>query len=123
MAEQENRDTIERFEEAFERRDLDALVGVLFLDDYVEEYPQSGERTRGKQNLRAIRELPGVAEPHRAQLSGDLGVMKMTLDYEGKHVYACQIVDFEDGKTGSLKLPKNPEGAAASQRPSRSRRR
>jgi len=31
-------------------------------------------------------------------LSGDLGVMKMTPDYDGNRVYACEIVDFEDGK-------------------------
>jgi hypothetical protein len=24
--------------------------------------------------------------------------MKMTLDYDGNRIYACEIVDFEDGK-------------------------
>ena len=46
--------------EAFERRDLDAFA-ELFHDDYVEEYPQSGERIRGKQNARAVNEnYPGL---------------------------------------------------------------
>ena len=42
VSEQENRSTLERFFEAFERRDLDALDDLVH-DDYVEEYPQSGK--------------------------------------------------------------------------------
>jgi len=53
VPEQENRDTLERFLEAFEQRDLDA-VDDLVHNDYVEEYPQSGERIRGKDNWRKI---------------------------------------------------------------------
>ena len=43
----QTRDAIERFFEAFKRGDLDALDDLV-LNDYVEEYPQSGERIRGK---------------------------------------------------------------------------
>jgi ketosteroid isomerase-like protein len=96
----QTRDAIERFFEAFKRGDLDALDDLVH-DDYVEEYPQSGERIRGKHNLRAVNEnypgLPTMIE-HSYVLSGDLGVMKMTLDYDGNRIYACEIVDFEDGK-------------------------
>jgi ketosteroid isomerase-like protein len=100
MSEQENRDAIERFFDAFERQDLDAFSELLH-DDYVEEYPQSGERIRGKQNVRIILEShPGLLQmtDHSYVLSGDLGVIKMTLDYNGNRVYACEIVDFEGGK-------------------------
>jgi hypothetical protein len=100
VSEQQNRDAIVRFFEAFERGDVDALDDIVH-DDYVEEYPQSGERIRGKHNLRAVNEnypgLPTMIE-HSYVLSGDLGVMKMTLDYDGNRIYACEIVDFEDGK-------------------------
>ena len=100
MSEQENREVLERFFEAFRRRDIDALADLVY-DDYVEEYPQSGERIRGKHNVRAVTEnypgLPSLIE-HSYVLSGDLGVMKMTLEYEGKRVYVCEIVDFEEGK-------------------------
>ena len=48
MSEQENRNTLERFFQAFARHDLD-IIDDLVHDDYVEEYPQSGERIRGKQ--------------------------------------------------------------------------
>jgi ketosteroid isomerase-like protein len=100
MSEQENRDVVERYFQAFERHDLDAMEELLH-DDYVEEYPQSGERIRGKQNWRSITEsypgLPTMTD-HSFVLSGDLGVLKMTLEYDGNRVYACEIVDFEGGK-------------------------
>jgi ketosteroid isomerase-like protein len=100
MSEQQNRDTLERYFQAFERQDLDAMEELLY-DDYVEEYPQSGERIRGKDNWRKIAEnypgLPNMTD-HSYVLSGDLGVMKMTLEYDGNRVYACEIVDFQDGK-------------------------
>ncbi len=100
MSEQQNRETLERYLQAFERQDLDAMEELLY-DDYVEEYPQSGERIRGKDNWRKIAEnypgLPNVMD-HSYVVSGDLGVMKMTLEYDGNRVYACEIVDFEDGK-------------------------
>jgi hypothetical protein len=102
MSEQPNRDALERYLETFERRDIDTALELLH-DDYVEEYPQSGERIRGKDNWRKIAEnypgLPSVIERSYV-LSGDLGVMKMTLAYDGNRVYACGIVDFEEGKIG-----------------------
>jgi ketosteroid isomerase-like protein len=100
MSEQENRDTLERFFEAFERRDLDALDGLVH-DDYIEEYPQSGERIRGKDNARAVNEnYPGLPSliNRSYNISGNLGVMEMTLEYDGDRVHACEIVEFEEGK-------------------------
>jgi ketosteroid isomerase-like protein len=100
MSEQENRDAIDRYFQAFEQRDLDAIADLMH-DDYVEEYPQSGEKIRGKDNWRKIAEnypgLPNMTD-HSYVLSGDLGVMKMTLEYDGNRVYACEVVDFEEGK-------------------------
>jgi hypothetical protein len=100
MSEQQNRDTLERYIQALEQQDLDAMEELLH-DGYVEEYPQSGERIRGKDNWRKIAEnypgLPNMTD-HSYVLSGDLGVMKMTLEYNGNQVYACEIVDLEEGK-------------------------
>ena|SRR5215211_5135425 len=100
MSEQQNRETLEHYFQAFEQRDIDAMEELLH-DDYIEEYPQSGERIRDKDNWRKIAEnypgLPSAIERSYV-LSGDLGVMKMTPDYDGNRVYACEIVDFEDGK-------------------------
>ena len=100
MSEQQNRGALERYFEAFERRDLDAFA-ELFHDDYVEEYSQSGERIRGKQNARAVNEnYPGLSSVinRSYNMSGDLGVMEMTLEYDGDRVHACEMVEFEDGK-------------------------
>ena len=100
VSEQQNRDALERYFEAFERRDLDAFA-ELFHDDYVEEYPQSGERIRGKQNARAVNEnYPGLPSliNRSYNISGNLGVMEMTLEYDGDRVHACEIVEFEEGK-------------------------
>ena len=41
--------------------------------------------------------MPNLVD-HSYVLSGDLGVMKMTLEHDSNRVYACEIVDFEDGK-------------------------
>jgi ketosteroid isomerase-like protein len=101
MSEEENRDTIERYFQAFEQRDLDAIA-ELMRDDYVEEFPQSGERIRGKQFARSVLEnypggLPNLVDRSYV-VSGDLGVMKMTLEYGDNRVYACEVIDFQEGK-------------------------
>ena len=100
MSEQQNRDALERRLEAYERHEIDPFFELLD-DDYVEEYPQSGERIRGKDNRRKIAEnypgLPNLID-HSYKLSGDLAVIELTLEYDGNRTYACEIVEFEDGK-------------------------
>ncbi len=54
VSEQQNRETLERFFETFEHQDPLAFVEFLH-DDYIEEFPQSGERIRGKDNWRKIK--------------------------------------------------------------------
>jgi ketosteroid isomerase-like protein len=101
VSEQENRDTLERYRQAwFERQDIDAIADLMH-DAYVEEYPQSGERIRGKDNVRTVYEnYPGLPTliDYSYRISGDLAVIEMTLEYDGKRTNACSIVDFEDGK-------------------------
>jgi hypothetical protein len=100
VSEQQNRDALERYIEAFERQDLSAIADLMH-EDYVEEFPQSGEKIRGRQDARAVLEnypgLPSLIE-HSYVVSGDLGVMKLTLDYDGRRIYACEVIDFEEGK-------------------------
>jgi hypothetical protein len=71
-------------------------------EDYVEEYPQSGERIRGKQNARTMYEnypggIPNLIEYHYT-INGDLAIVEMVLGYDGKRINVCEIVEFEDGK-------------------------
>ena len=100
MSEEENRNTVECYVQALARQDLDAIEDLLH-DDYIEEYPQSGERIRGKHNWRTIVEnypsLPNIIE-HNFKLSGELGVAELIAEYASERVYACQTVELEDGK-------------------------
>jgi hypothetical protein len=47
------REFLVRFFDLMSRHELDELVALLH-PDFIEEYPQSGERVRGPDNLRAI---------------------------------------------------------------------
>jgi limonene-1,2-epoxide hydrolase len=101
MSEQENRNTMERYFQAFGRQDLDAIDDLLH-DDYVEVYPQSGERIRGKQTARKVMEnypggLPNVID-YSFELSGDLGVGELLFEYDANRAYICDIVELQDGK-------------------------
>lgn len=62
MAELTNREVVERFVQAMKVEDLDRAEQYL-AEDVVEDYPQSGERIRGRANRRAVVEnYPGRAE-------------------------------------------------------------
>ncbi len=55
----DHRALFERVADVMNRRDWDAF-GTLFTEDYVEEYPQSGEVIRGPANAIAVRQnYPG----------------------------------------------------------------
>lgn len=55
MDRDENRRMVERFWEAMQTNDFRA-AGELLHDDYVQEWPQSGERIHGRENFAAINE-------------------------------------------------------------------
>ena len=62
MTERSGRTVFEAYLRALNSRELDALEGLVD-DDFEDLYPQSGERTRGLANLRAISEnYPGGYE-------------------------------------------------------------
>jgi limonene-1,2-epoxide hydrolase len=100
MAEHDNRDVVERYLKVFERGDLDAAANFLH-DDYVEEYPQSGERIRGKQNwlsiVKAYPNLPKMID-YSLEVGGALCVLEATLEYDSNRVYVCEIFEVRDGK-------------------------
>src|SRR5262245_21942944 len=60
MAERSTREVVELYARAMYEADAKTLDTIL-AEDITEEYPQSGERIRGKANLRAIiQNYPGV---------------------------------------------------------------
>jgi ketosteroid isomerase-like protein len=70
--------------------------------DYVMEMPQSGERIRGREKMRAFQEAypnPPTIEPRRVVGSGDVWVIEARSDYGGGQRFnLAMIVEFRDGK-------------------------
>jgi SnoaL-like domain len=109
---QDNRDTLERYrQEFFERQNIDAIANLKH-EDYVEDYPQSGERIRGKDNTRtADEDYPGIPNlvGNSYRLVRDLAVVEMIPDDEGKRMNVCEIVEFENGKIAEpFEAPEGP---------------
>jgi hypothetical protein len=69
--------------------------------EYVMEMPQSGERIRGRENMRSMQEgYPGPPsiELRRLVGSGDVWVVEMRSDYGGRIYHVVMIVEFRNGK-------------------------
>ena len=103
MAEVENQVILDRLYDQVwlaESPDFNVMDEV-FADDAVLEYPQSGERIRGRANVRAVEEnYPGLPKVtvRRKVVAGDLGLVESDLDYQVKPYQSVSIFDFEDGK-------------------------
>jgi ketosteroid isomerase-like protein len=73
----------------------------IYLDDAMLEYPQSGERTRGRSNIQGQRE----SQPSNKRFSvrriigsGELWVTEFILTYDGKPSYTVSIMEFKGDK-------------------------
>ena len=73
----------------------------IYRGDAVLEYPQSGERIRGRANIEASR----VAQPSTKRFNvrrvvggGDLWISELVLTYDGQPFYVVSIMEFEGGK-------------------------
>jgi ketosteroid isomerase-like protein len=73
----------------------------IYRDDAVLDYPQSGERIKGRNNIQASR----VAQPNAKRFTvrrivgtGDLWVTEFILAYDGRPSYAVSIMEFQGGK-------------------------
>jgi ketosteroid isomerase-like protein len=104
----DNSEAIQQFRDAVQSGDMasmTALIDDLATDDFVQEWPQSGERIR-RENSKKLAEqyseqtgtspkmqLKGIRE------SGDLVVIEGTIDYgNGVPVSYVGIGEFRDGK-------------------------
>lgn len=74
---------------------------LIYHDDAVLEYPQSGERTRGRHNIQAQRS----SQPNKKRFtvrriigSGGLWVTEFVLTYDGKPSYTVSIMEFRGEK-------------------------
>jgi len=73
----------------------------IYHADAVLEYPQSGERIRGRSNIQITR-AKQPSDKHfvvrRIMGHGDLWVTEYILTYDGKPSYTVSIMEFRDGK-------------------------
>ncbi len=78
-----------------------ARASEIYADDAVLEWPQGGERIRGKANIIAMRSAYPARQDfqlHRTIGAQDLWVNEYTIRYDGKRVFAVGIMEFRDGK-------------------------
>ena len=92
-----------KIEEAMKSGDfgqIAALIQEFGTDDFVEEWPQSGELIRGKQNILELRlafPTPPTATLRRIVGSGDLWVIEMLFDYNGDRYNTIVVDEYRDG--------------------------
>jgi ketosteroid isomerase-like protein len=73
----------------------------IYHEDAVLDYPQSGERTRGRRNIQSQR----TSQPSKKRFAiqriiggGDLWVTEFILTYDGKPSYTVSIMEFKGEK-------------------------
>ena len=73
----------------------------IYQEDAVLDYPQSGERTRGRSNIQGQR----AGQPSQKRFTvrriiggGDLWVTELILTYDGKPTYTVSIMEFRGDK-------------------------
>jgi hypothetical protein len=74
---------------------------LIYQEDAVLDYPQSGERTSGRRNIQCQRASQPSAKRFTVQRiigSGDLWVTEFVLTYDGKPSYTVSIMEFRNGK-------------------------
>jgi ketosteroid isomerase-like protein len=113
MAIDTNRATVERLRAMFETGSLEDLSRQqydLAADDFVEEWPQSGERIRGRDNAKAINDnYPKMTGSNprislrRISGEGAHWVVEGSIDYgDGTPVSYVGITELRDGKVARI---------------------
>ena len=94
------RAALDRHWAASDANDFD-VEHEIYCDDAVLEYPQSGERIRGRRNIQASR----FAQLNKKRFTvrrilgaADLWVSEFVLTYDGSPSYTVSIMEFRDGK-------------------------
>jgi hypothetical protein len=93
------RDGIEEHWKASERGDSDT-EHAIYAEEAILDYPQSGERFRGRSKIKAQRG-GHPAERHftilRIRGAGDLWVSECVITYDGAPTYSVSLMEFTDG--------------------------
>lgn len=70
-------------------------------EDVVIDMPQSGERIRGRDNMKAMQDAypgPPQVTVRRIVGSGDVWVVELRSDYSGRIYHVVNIIEFREGK-------------------------
>lgn len=75
---------------------------VIYADDAICDYPQSGERILGRKNLQALRShhpgKPSGFNIRRMLGNGELWVTEYIITYQDRLAYTVSIMEFNNGK-------------------------
>ena len=100
MEDREIRAALDRHWAASDANDFET-EHQIYQDDAVLEYPQSGERIRGRRNIQASR----FAQPNQKRFAvrrilgaAELWITELVLTYDGKPSYTVSIMEFRDEK-------------------------
>lgn len=99
MDDQTIRTALQRHWDASDANDFER-EHEIYHADAVLDYPQSGERIRGRRNIQESR----TVQPNNKRFtirrmigSGDLWVTEFVLTYDGKPSYVVSIMEFREG--------------------------
>ena len=73
----------------------------IYRADAVLEYPQSGERIRGRHDIQASREAQPSTKRftvRRVLGGGDLWISELVLTYDGEPFYVVSVMEFDGGE-------------------------
>jgi hypothetical protein len=100
MADIDIRDALQTHWAASDAGDFDTEHRI-YRADAILEYPQSGERIRGRENIHASR----FAQPNAKRFTvrrivggGDLWITELVLTYDAQPSYVVSVMEFEDGE-------------------------
>jgi hypothetical protein len=100
MADSEIRAVLDRHWAASDANDF-IVEHDIYRDDAVLEYPQSGERIRGRSNIQASR----TAQPNSKRFTvrrivgkGDLWVTEFIITYDSQPSFSVSVMEFLDSK-------------------------
>jgi ketosteroid isomerase-like protein len=100
MGDAQIRDELERHWAACDAGDQEA-VHQIYHEDCVIEWPQSGERIRGRERIKALREShPSELgfETRRILGGGELWITEYVITYDGQPVHTVSIMEFRGDK-------------------------
>jgi hypothetical protein len=100
MDDQTVRAVLQRHWEASDASDF-AAEHDIYHEDAVLDYPQSGERIRGRRNIQESRTVQPNKKHFKVRRmigSGDLWVTEFVLTYDGIPSYTVSIMEFREGR-------------------------